>query len=418
MEPARAHDARRAAGAVVAALRNTPYRALFFAGALQLVAAMLWWTAVLAAVAAGRPAPAATVPAPWAHAALMIYALFPFFIYGFALTIYPRWLGDTEAPARLHLPAAALLGAGALLLHAGLFVSRALVFAALAALGAGLVLAVTALLRAHCVRRSLGGAREIGVLAPLLCAPPCLAAGIAWLVRGWPPAYRVFVDGGVWFFLVPAVLAVAARMIPYFSRAALPDPPPAPGPWVAPVLVLLSWGHGLLAVLGRVDLLALVDLPLAGLGLWLCRAWGFGRASGERLLRMLRLAFAWFPLGMILYAWQDLSVQAGYGFVLGRAPLHALALGFLAAMVLAMVARVTQAHAGGPRAAPALTWRCFQGLQAAALLRVAAELPGAGALAPWAMLAAALLWLAASVPWAARYAPACWRLRPDGHDGA
>jgi uncharacterized protein involved in response to NO len=117
----------------------------------------------------------------------------------------------------------------------------------------------------------------------------------------------------------------------------------------------------------------------------------------------------------VLAAVADLAALFGVQGLLGRAPLHALGLGFFGGMLMAMVTRVTLGHSGRPLALDPLTWRLFLAAQAAAGLRVAAEfLPPAAA---WLSLAAALTWVAVLLAWAALSLPVYFRPRADGAPG-
>jgi uncharacterized protein involved in response to NO len=64
---------------------------------------MFWWLVDLGGRYAGLYAPIAwTVPPPWAHAFLMNYTVFPFFVFGFLMTAMPNWTGEAM-PHRAHL---------------------------------------------------------------------------------------------------------------------------------------------------------------------------------------------------------------------------------------------------------------------------------------------------------------------------
>ena len=69
------------------------------------------------------------------------------------------------------------------------------------------------------------------------------------------------------------------------------------------------------------------------------------------ILRVLFLGLAWLPVALALYAGQSVAYVATGVFWLGRAPAHALFIGFFASVLVAMVTRVTQGHAGR-------RWRC------------------------------------------------------------
>ncbi len=88
-------------------------------------------------------------------------------------------------------------------------------------------------------------------------------------------------------------------------------------------------------------------LPLALLTAGLLVAW-WPRERMPPLLRVLFLGFAWLPLAFALYTWQSAWFAVSGEFVLGRAPAHALFIGFFGSLLVAMVTRVTQGHSGRP----------------------------------------------------------------------
>src|SRR4029453_10279998 len=54
------------------------------------------------------------------------------------------------------------------------------------------------------------------------------------------------------------------------------------------------------------------------------------------------------PIAFALYCVQSIWYLAAGEFVLGRAPAHALFVGFFGSLLVAMVTRVTQGHSGRP----------------------------------------------------------------------
>ena len=118
---------------------------------------------------------------------------------------------------------------------------------------------------------------------------------------------------------------------------------------------------------------------------------------------------------MTLYAVQSLVYMLSGNLLFGLAPLHALAIGFFASMVLAMASRVTIGHSGRPLELDHTTWLLFLGFQSATVLRILADV--VPAMAPMLYVAAGLAWLGCFVLWAAKYAPIYWRQRVDGKPG-
>ena len=70
---------------------------MFFIGASNLLLAMLWWAAWLIAArwpdVLAMPQPPAPIQAGWLHAFIMQYLVLPSFMFGFLLTVFPRWMG-------------------------------------------------------------------------------------------------------------------------------------------------------------------------------------------------------------------------------------------------------------------------------------------------------------------------------------
>ena len=144
--------------------------------------------------------------------------------------------------------------------------------------------------------------------------------------------------------------------------------------------------------------------------LW--RWWPRGPKPG--LLGVLFVGLAWLPAAFALYTIQSLLYASTGVFLLGRAPAHALFVGFFGSVLIAMVTRVTQGHSGRPLAMPKVAWFAFGAIQLVTLARVFAEvLPDGGA---WQAVAA-LGWLLAFAPWVARIGRIYLAPRADGKAG-
>ena len=87
-------------------LSSEPHRLMFCFGAVQAVVAMLWWLADVSARYLELHAPPVwSLPPMWAHAWLLLYGLFPFFMLGFLMTAGPDWLGAGKMPRSAFVPA-------------------------------------------------------------------------------------------------------------------------------------------------------------------------------------------------------------------------------------------------------------------------------------------------------------------------
>jgi uncharacterized protein involved in response to NO len=394
-------------------LLDAPHRIFFFAAAVQIVIVSAWWAASLLARAAGLALPASLEPAAM-HALLMIYGFFPLFIYGFLYTAGPRWLDHSPLErSQYAVPAIAAASAAWLLLPAlllGAQVAAAVVFACILAwswLLARFVMLIVASRvgdRVHVIL--IAAALALGILG--------LVAARLWLVTGqerWQQAMQVV---GLWGFLVPLFASVAHRMIPFFTANVAPYVAPWRPAWTLAILLGASLAHGALALAGLAAWTWVADAPAGAMAAYLAWRWGFARSLSNRMLAMLHLGFAWMAAAWVLNAAQSAAALAGEA-VLGLAPVHALSIGFLASLTLAMVSRVSCGHSGRRVTADRLTWIVFLCLQAAAATRVAADIftgAYAGLLA-----AAALLWLGCFGAWTWRYLPYYWSPRADGKPG-
>lgn len=148
--------------------------------------------------------------------------------------------------------------------------------------------------------------------------------------------------------------------------------------------------------------LACVQGAAAALLVWLAWRWARLQSLRNRLLAMLYGGFVWLGVAFALAALSHARIAVfGEGASLGPAPLHALAAGYLGTTLFAMATRVSAGHAGRPVAADDVAWALYWLAQAAAALRVGSALwpASASALVPLAAVA----WVAACIGWALRY---------------
>jgi uncharacterized protein involved in response to NO len=120
---------------------------------------------------------------------------------------------------------------------------------------------------------------------------------------------------------------------------------------------------------------------------------------------------------MLLQTVRDASFVVSGEWALGRAPIHALGMGFFGGMLIAMVTRVTMGHSGRPLAMDRVALACFVTAQVAAAARVLSELATAPVAVQWLLLGSIAAWLGAFGLWSARHAPIYLAPRSDGRPG-
>ncbi len=387
---------------------------MFFAGAVQLILVMALWLIELLSRVGLVPAPSFAVPGVWVHVFLMIYGLFPFFIFGFLLTVYPRWMDGPVVARTRYVPVFALLVSGMLVFYGGLFIARAVLVLAGAIFLGGWILAALVLFDVY--RQA---ARRVGHATSISLALAAAAAGLTAYLHGLLTnsgmSFLVARTLGIWLFLVPVVFSVSHRMIPFFSHSALRNYTMVRPGWSLPMMGICVAGHAALEVASLAQWRFLFDLPFALLALHHTVSWNFRRSFEVRLLAMLHIAFLWLSVSMFLYSIQSVLLLLGPLHLPARVPLHALGVGFVTSMVIAMASRVTLGHSGQPLVADRLTWAVLLGFNVAALLRITAE--WVGSMGPWLNVLAAVAWLTSALAWVSHYAPVYLRPRLDGRPG-
>jgi uncharacterized protein involved in response to NO len=394
-------------------LAEAPHRLLFFVGTSNVLLAMLWWAAWLGATRFGWFAMPQPDPyAGWLHAFVMQYQMLPSFIFGFLLTTFPRWLGMRDFDRWRYVPVGLGLFGGQLATLLGALGWQA-------GITVGLLMTVA------------GWLAGLLTLGPLLWreqgrnwhARSCFAglalgfAGLlawAWfLFTGSALAAFGSIKLGTFGLLLPVYFTVAHRMFPFFAGNVVPGYTPWRPLWLLGAFWPLVLAHLALELVHAYGWLWLVDVPLLLLTavVW-ARWWPQGKKPG--LLSVLFVGLAWLPVTFALYTAQSVSYLLTGVYWLGRAPAHALFVGFFGSILIAMVTRVTQGHSGRALVMPKAAWFAFAVIQLAALARIGAEL--ADDPMGW-HVAAAIAWLVAFAPWVLRLGRIYLSPRIDGRPG-
>lgn len=249
----------------------------------------------------------------------------------------------------------------------------------------------------------------IAVLALMTAADVQVLCGVA---LGNDGLQRQGVLAGLW--LVAALMAlIGGRVIPFFTQRGLGQTS-AVKPWVWLDVALLV-GTGLIAVLYATGLALQLSPGLGALFLaigigHLLRLVRWYDAAIWRvpLLWSLHLAMLWLVVAAVgLSLWH-------FGLLRASSPaLHALSVGSMSGLILAMIARVTLGHTGRPLELPpgiVLAFVLFNlGAAARVLLTTAWPVP--------ALWLSAACWACAFALYAWRYAPMLLTARVDGHPG-
>ncbi len=404
-----------------------PHRLGFFLAMLVLVASGVWWALVQLDRASGVLGLPYALSPSLVHGAVMTFGFAPLFFSGFLFTAGPKWLGVPPLEARQLLAPLLLQATGWLLWLTGAHLHALVSVAALLMVWAGLFWVTSLFWRLIRLSRAEDQlhARTIGVACIVGCFS--LAGLILSQLLDAPAVALACVLTGLWGFVLVVFVSVAHRMIPFFTSSAMPMVAVWRPFWVlwlmlaaATVEVAAVWveldgplqgSAGWLWVLAR----GLFELVVGAVLLWLAWVWGLVQSLKNRLLAMLYIGFMWLGLALVLGGVSQLLGLLQGAPVLGLGALHALTMGCLTSLLLAMVTRVSCGHSGRTLVADRLVWSLFWLLQTATVLRIAAaaQSPLTGGL----LLAAAVLWATAMIVWGVRLGAWYGRLRSDGRPG-
>ncbi|MET1077643.1 MAG: NnrS family protein [Pseudomonas sp.] len=390
-------DKRKALG--ITPLLRLSFRPFFLLGALLAALAIPLWVLALQGDAGFR-APLGGWLA-W-HRHELVFGFAGAIIAGFLLTAVQTWTGR---PGISGTPLALLVLVWLVARLAWWLDANLLLLANL-----GFLLGMTGVMA-----RSLWAVRQRRNYPILLALLLILAADLLTLLGvrqddgNWQ---RQGVWAGVW--MVAAMMGlIGGRVIPFFTQRGL-GREAAVQPWawldwaILLCTALLALLHGLGIALQPQVWLA---LPFAALGL----------AHGVRLWRWFDRALLRVPLLWSLhlaYAWLILACGGMAFWHLGlldspSQALHALTVGAMGGLILAMLARVSLGHTGRPLQLPAGFALAFVLLNLGGLSRV---LLVSFSYQPALWLAAAC-WLGAFAQFLYCYAPMLCRTRVDGHPG-
>ena len=402
----------------VPCLSVAPHRVMFFTGMAGLMASSLWWGLHLLARQTGTPVSMLVLQtAPiWAHTFIMLFVVFPAFFFGFLFTVFPRWMNGPPVPQTAYVATGSLIAAAAVLWLCGLHLATSLmVIAGLFALAA-LLVALGALVRVL-IDAQQGVPHAYVVVTALVVQAVALMAFVLGIARGSDFALHFAVRSSLWGGLMPVFFAVCHRMIPFFSQNAVRGYVAWRPTWVLVVIVALSYARLLLATAGLLTWLAALDLALLVLTATCAVRWTSFKARGNPLAWSLYAGYAWLPIAVLLQTARDLGFALTGEWLLGRAPIHALGMGFFGGMLIAMVTRVTMGHSGRPLRMDRVALACFLVLQLATVSRVLGEIVSAPFWMQAFVLTSMALWLGAFAVWTGRLAGIYLAPRADGRPG-
>jgi len=347
------------------AIWSAGFRPFFLAASIWAAVAVPLW---LGAYAEGLVVPTRLALPVW-HAHEMVFGFAAAAVAGFLLTAIPNWTG------RMPLQGAPLATLVLLWAIGRAGVVRSAEIGAFAAAVADLSFPAVFLL---VVAREIVAGRNWRNL-PMLGALSLLLVGnllVHLEALGLADTAAIGNRLGLATLLM-LISLVGGRIIPSFThnwltkaRPAVPAPAPA-GRFDLAVLIVT--GLALLVWVMTPDAVVTSWVALAAgvaVTLRLCR-WRGLHTVGEPLLRILHIGYGWLAAGLLLLGLDGLT-----GMLPTTAAVHALTVGAVGTMTLAVMTRASLGHTGRPLTAGPATKAIYALITAAALLRIGAPLAG------------------------------------------
>ena len=375
------------------------FRTFYSLAAIFAVAAIMLWLSVLA----GFTGTGGYLPGAVWHSHEMLFGFATAVITGFLLTAVRNWTG-LPTPTGVALAALAVLWLAA----------RVLIItgpAPIAAIVDVTFLPALALAIAVPILRSKNK-RNYKVLAIVLIL--AVSHGIYHLASlgitaVWLGRASLFVGIDI---LVILMAIVGGRVIPAFTRNALPSATSRHEPWVEVItfvsMILITLVTAMNGYRAVPSMLAAILLLIAAASHAIRLAlWDPVKTLYIPLLWMMPVAYSWMPIAFLLRALAVTNVVPAGAWI------HAMTMGAVSSLMLAMMIRSSLGHTGRQLVASKADMAAFLLLQMAAIVRVFASIAAGETYQQW-IVASGLIWVLAFLVFALRYVPMLGRPRVSG----
>lgn len=376
------------------------FRPFFLLGALFSVISILMWAGMFTGKIAVLPFGGGL----WWHAHEMLFGFVAAIIVGFLLTAVQTWTGIAGIRGGYLLGLVLLWSSGRLvLLYPSAFPDGLVTLLDLLFLPVAAAVLATPILRIRQWRNI--------IFVPILLAMTLANGMFHAAVYRSDPGLQATAANFMLMLVVLLMTVVAGRVVPMFTANGTGTERVQPLPWLerlSPLLMLLAIPAGM----------GLVPVEIAAGLLFLAAAcqcfrvlrWRTWVTLSTPLVWSLHLSYWFIVIGLMMLGISKLSSAISHSQAL-----HALTVGAIGMMILAMISRVSLGHTGRPLVVSPAIFVAFVAMALAALLRVGGPIW----LSDYSVVitGSALLWATAYGLFVIRYLPVLGRARPDGRPG-
>jgi uncharacterized protein involved in response to NO len=341
------------------------------------------------------------------HPFLMIYTLFPFFIFGFLFTIFPRFLG-TEEIKTYRLPVA-FSCLSLLFIYCGILFSPFLYSMGIVGLLVTYLTIFKILVTTYLSSYLKDKTDTFHILA-ILCGG---IAGLITYLVGFLINNEVIISFSFWIgshlYLILLFFTILQRMIPFFSTSIegyISIRPRNIVPFLLIGMILDKCGD-----LYDWYLLSSFGLLTQGVAIfYLLTQWKLPYQKAPAILMVLYSGILWFLYASLFGAIYEVLHSFQLRHLPPLALNHGLYIGFIATIMIGFVSRVTRGHGGEKIVADKVTKIVFALLSILSLLRICSDIfldePSTYITAiSWLLV----LWIVGFLMWGIKYSR--WLLR-------
>ncbi|HEX5033305.1 MAG TPA: NnrS family protein [bacterium] len=401
-----------------------PYRLLFAGGSIYAVLAMATWFTWLHLLDHQIPWFEFRVGPGQYHSHVMLFGVMGFYVFGFILTAFPRFVGQPHPSSRAVAAWCIGLAGGQIFFFLGATGDLIWMWPAAALEGLSYLSLLGFLLKTY--RRSgkwLEDKQPIFLLLALGFGTLGLLLSYAYYAAdGSFTFYTLSIELGTYGYLFLLVVGITYRIVPFFAGRVIQGYEGRRGGHTLAVVTAL--------ILLRILLVTLwADTPRAYYASWTVNLallavlatewlrWKPWQAKETPILFVLFLGLFWILIFLGFSGYElgyHLSHREAAVYPILRTPsLHALYIGAFGTLILAISTRVVRGHGGAPIVADRYTLVALFLMQGAALWRVFTPVFFGASDSLWLRnYWAGLLWCLAFGVWAYRYLPFLFRPKP------
>lgn len=331
---------------------------------------------------------------------------------------FPRWMGYKPIDKDKYIAPFIWLNAGLFIFEISLFFSASSALSGIGVFLFGWVYGIFVLYQTFKNAPAQNKLYEKILLGTLISGSLGASCFAWWIYSDDWQFIQLSFSIGIWLYLIPTLFSVSHRMLPFFSSNIISNYKIYQPSITLLVFVSGCIAHFILETMNLQEWLFVADAPLAGIALLHSIRWRIQHSFKDRLLAVLHMAFLWLFIGLALFSIQSLLLLFSGEFILNKAPLHAITIGFFVSLLVAMASRVTMGHSGRQLILDSTSWYLFIGLQLTAIARIFADLQFDNVLQSHNFnLLAVALWLISLSVWFIKYAPIYLTARVDGREG-